>query len=356
MKIITYMLKSFFPIFLGALLFFVLVLCLTDLFMNLWNYISKGVAFKNVGLIILYYIPKTIWYSIPIAMLFATAYMLSDFYARNELLAIFASGISLFRFTIPLLLIAVCMSFVMFFFEDYVVVPTYTKKVHMQDSVLQKEKSLNNNRIVIMADEGKIIYKADFYDDAVKRLYSTYFIVRDNEKNLRALLYAENASWIDGKWVLSNPVEYKNSTDGVVMVDVEEELLDVFIEPPETFRNNTISVEEVNTRQAREYIEHLEKAGLPSAEEKSVYYKKYSFPFVVFIVVFLAVGLSGKTRKNVLIVSLALSITAVVLFYVTQMVTMLMAKFQAIPPLFGAWFPVMLFIIISSFVLKYAKT
>ena len=38
----------------------------------------------------------------------------------------------------------------------------------------------------------------------------------------------------------------------------------------------------------------------------------------VFIVVFLAIGLSGKTRKNVLLVSLAMSITAVVLFYVFQ--------------------------------------
>ncbi|MCQ2241066.1 MAG: LptF/LptG family permease [Treponema sp.] len=356
MKIISYMLRSFFPIFLGALLFFVLVLCLTDLFMNLWNYISKGVPSKEVGLILLYYVPKTVWYSIPIAMLFATAYMLSDFYARNELLAIFASGISLFRFTVPLLFIAVGMSFVMFFFEDFVVVPTYTKKVHMQDSVLQKEKSLNNDRIVIMSDEGKIIYKADFYDDSVKRLYTVYFIIRDDEKNLRALIYSDNASWSDDKWKLSNPVEYKKSEEGIVMVELENELLDLFVEPPETFRNNTISVEEVNTKQAREYIEHLEKAGLPSAEEKSVYYKKFSFPFVVFIVVFLAIGLSGKTRKNVLIVSLALSITAVVLFYVTQMITMLMAKFQTIPPLFGAWFPVMLFIIISSILLKYAKT
>lgn len=356
MKIISYMLRSFFPIFFGALLFFVLVLCLTDLFMNLWNYISKGVPSKEVGLILLYYVPKTVWYSIPIAMLFATAYMLSDFYARNELLAIFASGISLFRFTVPLLFIAVGMSFVMFFFEDFVVVPTYTKKVHMQDSVLQKEKSLNNDRIVIMSDEGKIIYKADFYDDSVKRLYTVYFIIRDDEKNLRALIYSDNASWSDDKWKLSNPVEYKKSEEGIVMVELENELLELFVEPPETFRNNTISVEEVNTKQAREYIEHLEKAGLPSAEEKSVYYKKFSFPFVVFIVVFLAIGLSGKTRKNVLIVSLALSITAVVLFYVTQMITMLMAKFQTIPPLFGAWFPVMLFIIISSILLKYAKT
>lgn len=356
MKLVTYMLRSFFPVFLGALLFFVLILCLTDLFMNLWNYISKGVSSREVGMILLYYIPKTIWYAVPIAMLFATAYMLSDFYARNELLAIFASGISLFRFSVPLLGVAVVMSFGLFFFEDNVVVPTYTKKVHMQEHALHKEKSLNNDKIVIMSDEGRVIYKADFYDDSVARLYTVYVLVRDNDRNLKALFYGDNAMWKNGKWILSNPVEYRNSEDGIIQVPVESELMDEFTEPPETFRNNTISVEEVNTRQAREYILHLEKAGLPSAEEKSVYYKKYSFPFVVFIVVFIAVGLSGKTRKNVLIVSLALSVTAVVLFYVTQMITMLMAKFQAIPPLFGAWFPVIMFILISTVLLKYAKT
>lgn len=356
MKIITYMLRSFFPVFLGALMFFVLVLCLTDLLMNLWNYISKGASSRDVAFIILYYIPKTVWYAVPVAMLFATAYMLSDFYARNELLAVFASGISLFRFTVPLLFIAVAMSFGLFFFEDKLVVPTYTKKVKLQEMVLEKEKSLNNDRIVIMADEGNVIYKADYYDDSTMRLYSLYVVIRDKEKNLRAMLYCENASWIDGKWQMFKPVEYKNSEDGMVMSRVEYELMDLLTEPPETFRNNTFSVQEVNTKEAREYIAHLEKAGLPCAEEKAEYYKKYAFPFVVFIVVFLAVGLSGKTRKNVLLVSLALSVVAVVLFYVTQMMTMLMAKFGAIPPLFGAWFPVILFIFLSCVLLKYSKT
>lgn len=356
MKIVTYMLKNFFPVFIGALLFFILVLCLTDLFMNLWNYISKGVSSKDVGLIILYYVPKTVWYAVPIAMLFATAYMLSDFYAKNELLAVFASGISLLRFTYPLLLIAIAMSVGLFFFEDKLVVPTYAKKVHLQEFVLHKEKSLNNDKIVIMSDEGRIIYKADYFDNTSMRLFSVYILLRDDEKNMKALIYCDSAAWIEDHWELSNPVQYENLDGEVVMNSVDRNFVSLLVEPPETFRNNTISVEEVNTSQAREYIEHLEKAGLPSAEEKSVYYKKYAFPFVVFIVVFLAVGLSGKTRKNVLLVSLALSIAAVVLFYVTQMITMLMAKFQTIPPLFGAWFPVVLYIFVSTILLKFAKT
>ena len=76
----------------------------------------------------------------------------------------------------------------------------------------------------------------------------------------------------------------------------------------------------------------------------------------MLVVVLLAIGLSGKTRKNVLIVSLALSITAVVLFYVMQMITMLMARFGTIPPVFGEWFPVVFFVCISALLLKYART
>ena len=356
MKLTVYMLRRFFPIFVGASLFFVLVLCLTDLFMNLWNYISKNVPFAQVATILLYYVPKATWYATPIAMLFATAYMLSDFYARNELLAIFASGVPLVKFTFPMLVVAAAMSFGLFVFEDKLVVPTYAKKTKMQDMVLNKEKSLNNEKIVIMAEGGQVVYKADFFDDKAKRLSRLFVLFRGEDKTLEAVIWAKNATWKGAGWQLSGATEYKFQDGSLKATQVERSLERRLTEPPETFRNNTISVEEVNTQEAREYIAHLEKAGLPSAEEWSVYYKKFSFPSVVLIVVFLAIGLSGKTRKNVLLVSLGLSITAVVLFYVMQMVTMLMAKFQAIPPVMGAWSPVVFFIFISLVLLRYAKT
>ena len=170
MKLVLYMYKKFFGIFIGSLFFFVLVLCMTDLLINLWNYISKNVPSKQVGIILLYYVPKTVWYAVPIAMLFATAYMLSDLYARNELLAIFASGISLLRFTAPLLLVAVAMSFGLFLFEDNVVVQTYAKKTRLQEEALHREQSQDNEKITVMAEEGNIIYKADYFDSELQRL------------------------------------------------------------------------------------------------------------------------------------------------------------------------------------------
>ena len=359
MKLVFYIYRSFFGVFLGALAFFCLVLNLADLLMNLWRYISASASARDVFGVLFHYVPKTISYSVPIAFLFASAYTLSSLYAKNELVAVFACGVSLFRFTLPLLVFSLFMSFAMFFFEDRIVVPSYAKKLALQKIVLKQEEKRNNDRIVIMSDGGRVVYKADFYDDAASQLFGIYIVVRDEERHFVSAIRASSALWSEEEshWIFSGAVEYTRSENGngIMMTDFSGKG-DGFSEPPATFRNNTISVDEVSTREAAEYIEHLKKAGLPFAEAQSVYYKKFSFPFVVFIVAFLAIGLSGKTQKNVLLVSLGLSIGAVVLFYVIQMITMLLAKFGAIPPLTGAWFPVLLFVGISAVLLKFART
>lgn len=356
MKLVIYMLKKFIAIFFGSMIFSVLILSLTDLLLNIWGYVSKGVPSLTIFQIMLYYIPKAAWYSVPIAMLFATAYMLSDLYAKNELLAVFACGISLFRFTLPLVILSVFMSVGLFVFNDAVVVKSYEKKMTLQNKVLENEQQYDNTNVVVMSESGKIIYKAEYFDSHFERLYSLYVLYRNNDRSFDGLIYAESAAWVSDHWELSNASFYKQDGNGYHIYSVDYDHLFRLMEPPETFRRNSINVEEVTAAEAKQYILQLEKSGLPSNEAKAEYYKKYAFSFVVLVVVLLAIGLSGKTRKNVLIVSLALSITAVVLFYVMQMITMLMARFGTIPPVFGEWFPVVFFVCISVLLLKYART
>ncbi len=358
MTLIKYIFKKFLPVFFGALIFFSMVLVLVDLLMNLWQFIQNEVAVKDVGRIMLYYIPKTLWYSVPLAILFASSFTLSNLYAGNELEALFSCGVSLFRFTLPMLIFSFAMSFALFFFENRIVVPTYSKKVTLQNTVLGVEKSLNNDRIVILSDQGRIIYKANEYLDKQKRLYDLTLVFRNDDKSLKAVIFAQNASWSEeeARWILTRAEQFTHDGKTLTKTQCDEELLSRIDEPYETFRNNTVSIEEVNTTEARTYINHLQRAGLPHDEELSVYYKKFSFPFIVFIVVFLSIGLTGKTKKNVLLVSLASSISAAVLFYVTQMVTMLLAKFGYITAFSGAWIPVILFTILSIILLRFSRT
>ena len=356
MKLMQYLFKRFIPLFIGALMFFALVLVLVDLLMNLWNYISNQVPGATVGRILLMYVPKCVWYATPLAILFAVSYTLSDFYANNELVAIFASGVPLINFTAPLLVLSFLLSLGLFVFDDKLVVPTYAVKTTLQEKSLNKEKSLNNDKIVVISDEGNIVYKADYYDDAFKRLYTVIIIVRNEDKTLAAVLRADSAVYQDGYWHLSGGTQYTFKNGTMNQRSPDRAIIERLTEYPTTFQNNTVSVETVSARDAKLYIEHLQKAGLPFSEELSLYYKKFAFPFILFIVVFLSIGLSGKTRKNVLLVSLAACISAAVLFYVSQMITMLLAKFQYISPFMGAWFPVFLFVAISIVLLRYART
>ncbi|MBP3450657.1 MAG: LptF/LptG family permease [Spirochaetaceae bacterium] len=354
MTFVKYLLKKFIPIFLGSLFFFSFILVMIDLFMNLWNYITQQIPPMDIFRVEFLYIPKAMSFSIPMAILFATSYTLSDLYAKNELTSIFASGVSLFKFTLPLLIISFFLSIGFLFFEDKIVVPTLKQKNELQADLLNTSTSKNNDRIVVLGKEGMRVYKAEYYDDSNKRLHGIYIVQRKDDYSLDYIVRADSALWSNDIWNLFGVKIYKLENGNLIQIyDMSYAFID---EGPETFQRNVTDVTTVNINDAKEYIAHLKRIGVDYNEELSEYYKKFSFPFVVFIVVFLSIGLSGKTRKNVLLMSLVFSLSAAVAFYVMQMVTMLLAQFGYVSPVIGAWFPVIIFVVLSIVLLKFART
>lgn len=228
----------------------------------------------------------------------------------------------------------------------------------MQSTLLEEQKDANNENVVVLSENSKIIYKAKRYRDEQKRLESLYVIFRNQENTLDTIIYARNALWDEEakKWRLEDAVQYTKMNDGVGIVPLSNDYTDRLTESYEIFRRSEVNIESVNVEDAKIYINHLKKAGLPYGEPLSVYYKKFAFPFIFLIATLLAVGLTGKTRKNVLLISLALSIVAVVLYYVFQMMTMVLAKTGVMPPMMGAWLPNFVFMIIAVVLLKFSRT
>ena len=358
MKLVIYLFKKVIPLFFGAMFFFALVLNLVDLFMNIATYLQNNCSGKEIALVMAYYVPKTLWYAVPVAILFSTSYALSEMYAANEIQALLASGVSLFRFTLPLLIMSLLMAYGLFVFENNFVVQTFEKKTALQQELLQKTKSENNNDVIVLSDNGKIIYSAARYIENQKKLRNCYFIFRGDKRELKAIIFCRQAIWdpIQLVWDLEDPVQYEPVKGTIKITDVKSEYTSALTESYEIFRKTNVDIQSVSAAEAKLYIKHLKKAGLPYNEELSEYYKKFAFPFIVFIVVFLSIGLTGKTRKNVLLISLASCIGASVLFYVTMMVTMVLAKHGYISAFSGAWSPVIFFTIISVVLLRYART
>jgi lipopolysaccharide export system permease protein len=102
----------------------------------------------------------------------------------------------------------------------------------------------------------------------------------------------------------------------------------------------------MSAKDAAIHLLFLERAGLPRAAQSAEYYRRYAFALTPFVVTFLSAAIVGKYKKNILLMSLLLSLIVATLYYVTQMITMLLAKNGSISPIAGAFSPLLGFAII----------
>ena len=349
----------FFRYLISSILFFVLILELLDVFQNLWRYINNGVPLSQILHVAVLYFPKCVVFSLPISVLFSIAYTLGNFYANNELIAIFGCGVSLYKFVFPFILMGIILSTASFYFDEKVVIRTYREKGELTYDLLNSQRNYNNANVTIIDHAHNRIYHADYYNDTEKIL-SNVVITENDGSDWPVRLDANVGEWSadDSCWVFHNVVMFKWDPAKNMYVMTQQRMLvdESFDQTPDSFRNISRNVEEMEMETARAWIENLRKAGLPYREALTEYYKRFSFTFTPLIVALISISFTGKFRKNVLLMSLLSSMIIAAGYYILQMVLMLYAKMGYIPPIIGAWGALFTFIIISLIMLKNADT
>jgi lipopolysaccharide export system permease protein len=349
-----YIVKHFIPVFFVAAGMFVLLFLLIDLFMNMVTYLDNAAPMDQILLVSYYYIPKSFTFALPISLLFAVAYTLGDFYARNELTTIITAGVPFWRLSASFMVIGFCMSIFAFFFEDNIVIPTYKMKNALTRTLRNQQIQEDYSDIVIKSHEGNRIYSVDFYDHQNMILNGVSVIEKDDNGKFLLQIRAPSARWFEGHWVFSNAVIY-SWQDGIIKVD---SLIpsDKYDEDPEIFRRSAVNPADLSAKDAAALANDLRESGLPYTAALADVYHRYSFSAVSFIVVILSISLASHFRKNILMMSLLVSILSAVSFYVVEMITMILGRLGYIPPFLGAWFPVFLFVVIGTVLVRYAKT
>jgi len=352
-----YLLRLFLPAFGASLGLFALILELVDLFTNLWRYLAQEAPFAAVLKVMLLYLPTALYNGLPIALLFAASYSLATLYADNELTVIFGSGVSLRSFMMPLFAVATLLCVASFYFNDQVVLSTIKQKNELSRKLLGQADSLSNPDVTVISRDGSVVYRAEFYDDASKTLSGVTIVERDEAKNPDARTEAAVAHWNGSRWAFSTVRRFERKSDGswtdFSYSSWTSPLLD---EKPDAFRSQNRDLSELSSSDLGTYVSFLRRAGLPFGAAMAERNKRFSFAFTPLIVVLLAGASGGRFRKNVLLASLLTSLVSATLYYVTQMVTMLMAKTGDIDPRVGAWAPLVIFIALGVISFKNART
>jgi lipopolysaccharide export system permease protein len=359
MKTIHFMLLRIFAVFfLIAILFFVLVLELLDVFANLWRYLAQDTPPAAILHIAWLYLPKCISYSIAPSLLFAGSYSLGLLYKNNELISILGSGLSLYRLVLPLLVLGLALSAGGFYFEETVVIDTFQAKNQLYRATIKQEVSFSNTNVTVMSEDSRTIYQVEYYNDKKQSLTQVLILRRDVEGRFASRIDADWAEWNGKNWVLHNGRRYLNDLQTGIVSEEKVGILDdqELVEPPTTFRKTTRRIEELQAAQARDWVTRLRRAGLPFREALTEYYKKFFFALNPLIVALIASGIGGRFRKNVLLMNLLAALILTVIYYVGQMISLILAKNGLIPPLAGAGMAFLVFLAGGLLLLRTART
>jgi len=157
-----YIIKSFIGPFVVTLLISLFILLMQFLWVYLDELVGKGLEFSIIMEFILYTMAMLMTNALPLAMLLASIMTFGDLGENNELLAMKAAGISLYRIMKPVVVLSIFLTIGSFYFYNQVIPVSYKKLIALMTSIRQL-------RPEIIVKEGVFSNEIDNYSIKVGR-------------------------------------------------------------------------------------------------------------------------------------------------------------------------------------------
>jgi lipopolysaccharide export system permease protein len=134
--------------------------------------VGKGLGWRVIGEFFMLSVPFTVAMTLPMAVLVSTLYAFSRLAAENEITALKASGVSMARVLIPVLLGATGIAVFMVFFNDQVLPRANHRLSTLQQDIARKKPTFAlKSQVINEVSPGRLSLKADYIDQSTSWLH-----------------------------------------------------------------------------------------------------------------------------------------------------------------------------------------
>ncbi|HEY3251661.1 MAG TPA: LptF/LptG family permease [Ignavibacteria bacterium] len=335
-----------------ALLCFIIIFILVDLFENLDKFIDNKVSLALVFDYYLSFIPEIIKLITPISMLLATLFTVGRMINFNELVAVKNAGISLMRFLIPFLALASVVTAFSLYFNNWIVPEANKKKFFIERNFLNKGRPVEGlNKLYFQDTKNQLILIESFKEVNLTANRVTVLLYNsDSLTKLMKRIDAEQMKWENNQWVLYNASErnFTRSDSELVFFEKLEQKDLVGYNPinlvPQQITKKQLKPDEMNYDELNEFIESMRKGGQDVSKQLVDFYSKVSFPFSNIIVIIFGISIStGSKRKKGLALQFGISILVSFLYLGFVKISQSFGYNGDLDPLFTAWLANLIF-------------
>ncbi len=290
---------------------------------------------------------------LPMAVLIATLATYGIMARQNEITAIKATGISIYRAAVPGLVIAAIATAVMFAGNDSMV-PPYRRLAQREHDVIKGRPPRSNsaldrrmalgsdgrfysyNQIAPSTDAGSVIFRGLSVLDIDPKTWT-----------LREHLMADEVRW-DGKLYELSRGFRRTFTGGSAADRVIDTVRSAEIDPPTYFRKEERTAEELSFADLETHIESIEGLGLDGTPLRVGLHRKISYPAMCLVMAFVGLPFSMFVGKRGALFGVGIALFLAALYQVGFVFSEALGRYGYLPPMLAAWAPNLVFVGLGS--------
>jgi len=383
MKVLDrYIIREFLKVLTFGIIALILVSTVVDIFERVDNIVKHKPPFSVTLTFFVARIPQVLFMICPISILLSTLLITGAFARHNEIVAMLASGVSIYRTMVPLLVIGLVVSLLMFGLNEFIV-PTANRIAEESKRIMNgkpdkrklakiqiwfrgiKEKRIYYINALIPEPHyeihGLTVFELNKQFLPVKRLDAQRAVyslppsqTQEQEeqkqktwmpnilpKTLRHLIYSENQEETHyelGTWTLYQGIERSLGNSGKKTIINFQERRDYHIPRSfEEFRRETKDPEDMNYRELREYIRALTESGYDVLEYIVDLRAKLSYPFVSLVMIIIGFPFALKSPRSGAAMGVGLSVFIGITYWVILQLGISLGHAHILPPSLAAW-------------------
>jgi LPS export ABC transporter permease LptG len=351
-----------FILYLGLIVVsFLLLMEVFTFFELLKDIVRNRVPLMLVGEYLLNLIPYLIYNLLPLSVLLAVLVTFGLMQKSSEITAMKATGISVYRIIVPILVIAAAIAGALFLFDQFYL-PQANKR---QDALRSRIKGkaaqtyLRPERKWIFG-ENSTIYYYEFFDPDQNRFASIQaFEVDPHTLDLKRRIYATSARWNDSlhAWVFEQG--WVRTFSGSAIREYRTFDVSTFpelTEPPGYFKKEVKQSSEMSYTELLRYIRELQQGGFDVVRLRVQLHKKFAFPLITLVMAVLAIPFSMSAGRHGALAGVATAVGIAVVYWIASGLFEAMGNTSQLPPLLAAWSPDVIFALAGGYLILKVPT
>lgn len=355
-----YILKQFFLSTLVALAGFIIIYIAIDMMEKLDKFLDKKVP----GMIIVEYyinfIPQILSVILPVGLMLGSLFSTGKMSTNNEVVASRSAGMSLYRFMLPYIGVALLISLGAVYFNGWILPRANARVLAIQrQHVGENLVSSAQFNLHLQESRNTIITMQDFSlpQQRATRVSIQYFDPRQPKLLVRRI-DAKSMSWDSTqlKWRLLEGKQrvFSGSEEHTSMIGGDSALMKFNFSPQE-LRERTLSHSELTNPELWDRIQLAKRSGQDTARDEVDYHAKYAMAFTSLIVVLFGVPFASRKKRGGLGPEFSIAIFISFLFLAFTKVSQTFGYSGQVDPMLTAWLANILFFTGAMIVLLKAQ-